>query len=128
MQYTLTYLTDQVEIESIAPGALNVTENHYYHYAQGVITTSWSEGESQNLSSDEVLFTIVLKAKAGVLLQDALSINSRVTPVEAYSTDGLKDVSLRFDENDAAFALYQNTPNPFTRSEEHTLNSSHVAI
>src|SRR5690625_7377887 len=113
MQYTLTYLTDQVEIESIAPGALNVTENHYYHYAPGVITTSWSEGESQNLSSDEVLFTIVLKAKAEVLLQKALSINGRVTPVEAYSTDELKDVSLRLNENDPAFALYQNTPIPF---------------
>lgn len=113
MQYTLKYLVDQVEIESIEPGALNVTENHYHRYAPGVITMSWSEAESQNLSSDEVLFTIVLKTKTRVQLQDVLSLNSRVTPVEAYSAEGLKDVSLRFDQSDEAFALYQNTPNPF---------------
>lgn len=115
MQYTLSYLSDAMEVESIQPGAINMTENNYYRYAPGVITSSWSEADAQNLSSDAVLFTIVLKAKSAVRLRDALSLNSRVTPVEAYSGDGLKDVNLRFDGgDDSGFALYQNTPNPFT--------------
>src|SRR5690625_1721662 len=46
-------------------------------------------------------------------LHDALPI-CRVTPVEAYAADGLKDVSLRFDgAGEDGFALYQNTPNPY---------------
>src|SRR5690625_2552222 len=114
MQYTLSYLKDQVDVESIEAGALNITENHYYRYAPGVITSSWSEADAINLSSDEVLFTIVLKAKSAVQLRDVLSLNSRVTPVEAYAADGLKDVSLRFDgAGEDGFALYQNTPNPY---------------
>src|SRR5690625_1474344 len=91
MQYTLSYLKDRVDVEAIEAGALNITENHYYRYAPGVITSSWSEADAMNLSSDEVLFTIVLKAKSAVQLRDVLSLNSRVTPVEAYAADGLKD-------------------------------------
>src|SRR5690625_7787512 len=78
------------------------------------MTSSWSEADAINLSSDEVLFTIVLKAKSAVQLRDVLSLNSRVTPVEAYAADGLKDVSLRFDAaSEDGFALYQNNPNPY---------------
>src|SRR5699024_5169267 len=71
MQYTLSYLPNQVEVESIEAGALNITENNYFRFAPGVITTSWSEAEGQSLASDEVLFTIVLKAKSAVQLRDA---------------------------------------------------------
>src|SRR5699024_6064516 len=114
MQYTLSYLPNQVEVASIEAGALNITENNYYRFAPGVITSSWSEADGQSLSSDVVLFTIVLKAKSSVQLRDALSLSSRVAPVEAYAADGLKDVSLRFDGgDDNGFALYQNTPNPY---------------
>ncbi|MBY5960303.1 hypothetical protein KUV50_19300, partial [Membranicola marinus] len=114
MQYTLSYVTNLVEIESIEAGALNITKDNYVRYAPGVITSSWSEADGQNLSSDEVLFTLVVKAKSEVQLRDALSLNNRVTTTEAYDAEGgLKDVSLRFDGQDSGFALYQNTPNPY---------------
>ncbi len=114
MQYTLSYLTNLVEVEAIEPGALNITKDHYLRYAPGVITSSWSEADGQSLSSDVVLFTIVVKAKSEVQLRDAFSLNNRVTTTEAYDANGgLKDISLRFDGQDAGFALYQNTPNPF---------------
>src|SRR5699024_9461713 len=80
MQYTLSYLPNQVEIESIEAGALNMTENNYFRYGPGVITSSWSEAEAKSFSSEEVLFTIVLKGKTAVQLRDVLSLNSRVTP------------------------------------------------
>jgi len=114
MQYTLSYVTNLVEVESIEAGALNVTKDNYLRYAPGVITSSWSEADGQSLSSDAVLFTIVLKAKSEVQLRDVLSLNDRVTTTEAYDAQGgLKDVSLRFGGNDSGFALYQNTPNPY---------------
>src|SRR5690606_22930550 len=110
MQYTLSYLTNLVEVEAIEPGALNITKDHYLRYAPGVITSSWSEADGQSLSSDVVLFTIVVKAKSEVQLRDAFSLNNRVTTTEAYDANGgLKDISLRFDGQDAGFALYQNT-------------------
>src|SRR5690606_10586042 len=39
MQYTLSYVTNLVEVESIEAGALNVTKDHYWRYAPGVITS-----------------------------------------------------------------------------------------
>ncbi|MBY5957951.1 T9SS type A sorting domain-containing protein [Membranicola marinus] len=114
LQYTLSYVTNLVEIESIEAGALNITKDNYVRYASGMITSSWSEADGQNLSSDDVLFTLVVKAKSEVQLRDALSLNNRVTTTEAYDAEGgLKNVSLRFDGQDSGFALYQNTPNPY---------------
>ncbi len=114
LQYTLSYLSNMVEVESIEAGALNVTKDNYTHYAPGVITSSWNEADGQNLSANTVLFTIVLKAKSEVQLRDVLSLNNRVTVSEAYDAEGgLKDVSLRFDGQESGFALYQNTPNPY---------------
>ena len=114
MQYTLSYLTNMVEVESIEAGALNITKDHYLRYAPGVITSSWSEADAKSLTSEEVLFTIVLKAKSEVQLRDAFSLNNRVTMTEAYDAQGgLKDISLRFDGQESGFALYQNTPNPY---------------
>ncbi|MBY5960293.1 T9SS type A sorting domain-containing protein, partial [Membranicola marinus] len=128
MQYTLSYVTNLVEIESIEAGALNITKDNYVRYAPGVITSSWSEADGQHLSSDEVLFTLVVKAKSEVRLRDALSLNNRVTTTEAYVDVEAGDfakgydprrkaVSLRFDGfrlgDGMNFALYQNTPNPY---------------
>lgn len=114
MQYTLSYLRAMVEVESIEAGVLNITQDNFFRYAPGVITASWNEADGQNLSSDAVLFTMVLRAKSSVQLKDVISLNSRVTAKEAYSSDGdLMEVNLRFDGEDIGFALYQNTPNPY---------------
>src|SRR5690625_6078715 len=115
MQYTLSYLKDQVDVESIEAGALNITENHYYRYAPGVITSSWSEADAINLSSDEVLFTIVLKAKSAVQLRDVLSLNSRVTPVEAYAADR-KSTRLNSSHVAISYAVFCSKQKIYPRS------------
>ena len=77
-----------------------------------VITTSWN-----GAATDEVLFTLVLRANADVALSDAMNISSRYTVAEAYNKGGeLLDVAINFGgavSSSADFALYQNTPNPF---------------
>src|SRR5690625_8022563 len=42
LQYTLSYADAYVSVESIEPGALRVTEDHYYRYGPGMITSSWN--------------------------------------------------------------------------------------
>ena len=77
-----------------------------------VITTSWN-----GAATDEVLFTLVLRANADVALSEAMNISSRYTAAEAYNKGGaLLDVAINFGgavSSSADFALYQNTPNPF---------------
>src|SRR5690606_29108750 len=114
MQYTLNYLSNMVEVETIEAGALNVTKDNFVRYAPGVITSSWSEADGQNLSSDAVLFTIVLKAKSEVQLRDALSLNIRLSVREGYEgVGGLEDVRRRFGGDDFGLVLYQNSTNPY---------------
>jgi hypothetical protein len=90
-----------------------------------MITTSWnaSKWEGGNGES-EVLFSLVLRAKDSAQLSEALSISSRLTCAEAYSTsDEVLDVALTFksgrdskshpEVGRAGFELFQNRPNPF---------------
>jgi hypothetical protein len=68
------------------------------------------------------MFSLVLRANADANLSEVLSISSRITRAEAYSTAGsYLDVVLAFSPASAEatagkFELYQNQPNPF-RSE-----------
>ncbi|MDV7393956.1 hypothetical protein RZS08_21430, partial [Arthrospira platensis SPKY1] len=83
---------------------------------QGALTTSWNEAAARRLGSEEVLFTLVLKANYNTTLSNELSVSSRYTTAEAYNADGeLLNVQLAFGEElSAGFELYQNIPNPFT--------------
>ena len=84
---------------------------------EGIITASWNE-DNVNLAGDQVIFSLVFKANQDVKLSDAIAVNSRYTVAEAYNTNGeLLDVELAFNGATvaAAFELYQNTPNPFSK-------------
>ncbi|WP_236972870.1 T9SS type A sorting domain-containing protein, partial [Membranihabitans marinus] len=114
MQYTLAYANNAVEVESIESGALNFTEDNYMKYRPGLITASWSEGKAISASENEVLFTLVVRAKADVSLRDVLSVSDRVIMAEAYTgAEKLKNIQLQYNSSDAIFALCQNTPNPY---------------
>ncbi|GAA5225311.1 hypothetical protein GCM10025777_59420 [Membranihabitans marinus] len=114
MQYTLAYADNAVEIQTIDAGALNFTQDNYVKYQPGIITSSWSEGVAISKGSNDVLFTLVIKAKADVQLRDVLSLNDRVTMTEAYTSgQELKNVNLQFKGSSKGLALYQNRPNPY---------------
>uniref|UniRef100_UPI001F440653 T9SS type A sorting domain-containing protein n=1 Tax=Membranihabitans marinus TaxID=1227546 RepID=UPI001F440653 len=114
LQYTLNYADAYVSVESILPGALKMTEDNYLKYRPGVLTASWNDSEGMSAGADEVLFTIVVKAKSEALLRDILTLNDLVTKTEAYGDAGeLRDIHLRFNGDGGKFALYQNRPNPY---------------
>jgi hypothetical protein len=74
---------------------------------------SWNDREAVSYEADEVLFTMVFRAKAASRLSDALQVNDAITPTEAYVGSETRNVSLRFTNEMTEFALYQNIPNPF---------------
>src|SRR6056297_1440828 len=113
-QLTLDYGQGAFEFVEVRSGALEVTEGNYGHFAErGVLTMSWNDREAVSYGSDEVLFTLVFRAKAASRLSDALEINDAITPAEAYVGSETRNVSLRFTNGLSEFALYQNVPNPF---------------
>ncbi len=81
----------------------------------GSLTTAWNAAESTDLAG-QVLFTAVFVATENVQLSSALSINSKVTTAEAVTgAVEAANVALAFNGATAnTFAVYQNTPNPFS--------------
>ena len=116
-QFTLN-LNDELQFVELVPGKTSTINNFgLTKLNEGAITASWNGTE--NLSN-EVLFTLTVKAKTATKLSKALSINSRYTKAEAYSVHGeANDVALQFNSTTGkiaanGFELYQNQPNPFS--------------
>ncbi|MEZ4919298.1 MAG: T9SS type A sorting domain-containing protein [Saprospiraceae bacterium] len=116
-QFTLELLG--MEVEEVQPGRGMSLDNFgvftgYAGVAGTVLTTSYDGAEAG-------VFTLKLRAKRSGKLSEMLSLSNRITRSEMYTADatgGLTrgSVALRFNGEVAmgdAFALYQNSPNPF---------------
>ncbi len=118
-QFTLDFDGNDLAFEQIKMGNQTSFENFNLSMIQrGIITTSWNESEAVNLANDEVLFSIVFKAKNDVRISEAVKISSDITAAEAYTgTEEVINVHLEvfkpFKTTDG-FKLFQNVPNPFT--------------
>jgi hypothetical protein len=123
-QFTLAFDNSLLQYVGVEAGALNVTEANFglHLLDRGIMTTSWNDVNGINVDADEVLFTLVFKANTDGKISNALNANSARTVAEAYSqANGIVDVALEFNTDQGviksdAFALYQNTPNPFVES------------
>jgi len=80
---------------------------------KGTILTSWNE-QVEKTTGKQQLFTLQFIAKQGGKLSDFLQISPRYLPAEAYAANGQRlRPKLQFEQENAAIALFQNTPNPF---------------
>jgi len=92
---------------------------------EGKIAMSWNNITSDTYTNDDVLFTIVLRAKTNYNVSNLLSISSDVTRAEAY-TNSLETINIELRNNgqiiEEAFTVNQNTPNPFTDNTSISFN------
>ena len=68
------------------------------------------------VSSQDVLFSLVIRPAVDAELSEVLSVNSRYTVAEAYGNGNTMNVGVDFTNGTVAaagFEVYQNTPNPF---------------
>jgi hypothetical protein len=123
--YQFTLQTKGLKFEGATSGSLNVGMNNFGAH-EGAVTTSWHSARALDATSDDVLFTMHFLATTSGQLNDMLHITSRITEAEAYTLTSLNsgsegeilDVALviRSEVNHVVqeFALFQNTPNPFS--------------
>jgi hypothetical protein len=119
-QYTLQLNTTAATIEQVIPAATGEAHLGQRYQSEGSLTSSWnwSTGQADGSVSDEdVLYELVIRARASVRLREVLSISSRYTMAEAYGRSGeLKEVGIAFvqpNTTELTNTLYQNQPNPF---------------
>ena len=102
-QFTMNF--DGVELVKVEEG-LATAEN--FGIFENELTASWN-----GVASDEVAFSVVVKATEDTRLSEAIAITSSKTAAEAYDVNGtVKAVAVNFV--DAGYELAQNRPNPFS--------------
>lgn len=123
-QFTLQADRSAIAIESVEP--LTMSERHLGVFAEdGFVTGSWDAVGSQELAESGVipLFRLSIRALKTLKLAEAMTLNSRLTPAESYTANGVAGgVRLVYISPSvpAPSALYlaQNQPNPF-REDTH---------
>ncbi len=120
-QYTLQLDNHALKVVNVIPGeAINLTDENFAinRINEGLLTSSWNDAEGVSVDEDEILFTVIVEAIYATHLSEAMTINSKVTKAEAYNTsDEVSNVALTFANTlqaEDVFALFQNSPNPFT--------------
>jgi len=118
-QFTFNFDGNALGFEQILIGDKAGFENFNLSMVQrGIITTSWNQSEAVNLEEEEVLFSLVFKAKENIRLSEVIQIGSDITSAEAY-TETEEVINVNLDIHNSipmveGFKLYQNKPNPFT--------------
>ena len=112
-QYTMN-LKGMV-FEGIEAGAIQMTEDHVGVLSGGHVTMSYASAEPVKVSSDEILFTLIVKTEEAGSTMDMVTLTSDITKAESY--DGMLKVgSINMTERTASegeIVLMQNEPNPF---------------
>jgi hypothetical protein len=126
--YQLTFGFDNSVLEYVSSkaGKLNVTEGNFgTQYAdRGMVSTVWYNQDATTVADDEVLFTMIFRAIESGSLSSVLNIGSAVTQAMAFNAEtGKTDVEMKFttDRGETvgdAFALFQNSPNPFANETQ----------
>ncbi len=133
--YQFTINLEGLDFIDIKSGSLDIQKSNFAHLDAHTVTTVWSK--AQAFSSQETLFTLVVKAQAPTQLSQAIDFNATVTPAIAYEASGSsKDIDLAFQPIAATAALrttelLQNEPNPFTHETTigfHLANSGPISL
>jgi hypothetical protein len=119
-QFGLNFNKQLLSYEGMKPGSLvDMTAENFGHFAEeGQLTTSYVKPAGSTIDNKQPLFYLTFKAQGTVELSRALSMSEQKLQAEAYDDQfNVSDINFAFQQTQAAageaFALYQNTPNPF---------------
>ena len=112
-QFTLKAIG--LEIVDVLPGSIPLTDEEYALFGDKM-TIAWFDEDNVNVTADEVLFTLVLKAKQVGNLRQSISINSDITDAEIY-LDGEQTyvpvMNVVSPGAEAALEILSCAPNPW---------------
>jgi len=120
-----------IELLEVKSNEIELTNENVGFVRPEVATVSYATGYAMSSDEDAVLFTLQVKATQSGKLSEMINISGLLTPIEAYMNNSFEEVSVKLEASnvvnaEAGFALYQNTPNPFTASTDITFNMKHA--
>lgn len=123
LQATIQFDERKMAFKGIAPSALDISEKNYALPISGSVTLSWDTPDGGLfIRQNETVFTLQFQILENTSIEEAIAINSTLTPAIAYANSGNPlNVFWRIHKDshtpvDAAsfFKLTQNRPNPFS--------------
>lgn len=86
------------------------------------LLVSWNNNVSSS-NKEELFFELTLTATMDISLREALTINERMMPAEAYLAGEQLNLGLRFThDTEQQLSLRQNRPNPFRENSQVVFN------
>jgi len=120
LAYQFTMNLKGLEFIDVKAGSLDIDKNNFAQLDAQTITTLWSA--EQAFSTQQTLFTLVVKPLTDIQLSEAIDFNATITSAVAYKASGTSmEVALGFQPVETALAvnhteLLQNEPNPFVHT------------
>lgn len=114
IQMTLQFDKQSIELADITPGVIEHS-NMNIQWNEGALYVVWN-GISQQTNHHANLFTLHLKGKNTVQLNQALRLNARRFEPVARQNESIAKLELNFSKptiETNALRLFQNVPNPF---------------
>jgi len=118
--FQFTMETNGLELEKVESGVLQLTDANIGEFInKNALTISWNSVTDVTVSEDDILFTLVMRAKTNNTTDRALSLTSSITAAEAYTSSlQIAEIEMNVRTSEVSvveqdFELYQNTPNPF---------------
>ena len=121
--YQMTFDIDHGKVLEVESGAIQVSDS-YAILDDHTLTMAWYSPVA--ISTDAVLFTLVLDMDQKIDPEDAIKVSSSVTVAKAYrANDDAMEVDVNWigDDELSVFRLMQNTPNPW---DEQTTIGFHL--
>jgi len=119
-QFAIDYVGD-LSLLGLKAGAMTLTDDHY-HLIDNSVAMSYSTEHIVEYTLDEPAFYIVVDANATLEISN-FRIDTESINAQAYSSN-LEVLTPTFitESQEAGFALYQNTPNPFNTTTQISFN------
>jgi hypothetical protein len=116
-QFTLDFDSETLEYQGFDSNSIELANSNFGTHSVdfGQLTTSWGNTSATSIEENDVLFTLNFIAKESGSLENIISTSSDITNAEAYDEyNELMDINLNVRSASNGYALYQNTPNPFS--------------
>lgn len=117
MQFTIHFDASTLELVQINHGMTSDDNFGFTNLSDGDITFSWNDASGFSFRKDDLLTSLVFRAKRDGNVTDMFEINSSLLKAESYDNqNNVFGLSWKTENVQPAFVVHQNIPNPFSQT------------
>ena len=118
--FQMAVSTEMIRDISLASSSISITEDNYSIDRYGVINISWNTLDELQLTAGSKILEVTLVPTVDTKLSQMISISDEGVESQTYANNDIAytRTEILWETGMSEFALYQNTPNPWTQSTD----------